>query len=101
MRERHRDPFLGDLSRSEIRIPGQPAKRIPVGLQKMMARPVSIRTSICHTRNPCKTLRVKTSVSHFRDSRARTFGVGVRIKELAPHLRQKNEVIGKAEILLS
>src|SRR5882672_206255 len=101
MRERHRGPFLGDLSRSEIRIPGQPAKRIPVGLQKMMARPVSIRTSICHTRNPRQMLRVKTSFSHFRDGRPRTFRIGVGVENLTPHLGQKYKMIGKAEVLLS
>src|SRR2546428_4885287 len=101
MRERHLDPFLGDLSRSEIRIPGKSTKRIPVGLQKMMACPVSIRTGICHSRNARQTLRKKTSVSHFRDGRPGTFGVGIRVEHLTPHRTQKYKMIGKPEVLLS
>src|SRR5258705_80926 len=41
--ERHANPLLGNLPRSEIGIPREPAERVPVGLQELVASPVSIR----------------------------------------------------------
>src|SRR5436190_1027325 len=38
----HGNPFFGNLFRREIWIPCQPPEGIPVGLQKMMTRPVAI-----------------------------------------------------------
>src|SRR6266542_1643346 len=70
-RERHLYPFLGDLPRAEIRVPGKPPERIPVGLQKMMARPVSIRTGVCYSRDASQTLSLQSTQALWRKYRSR------------------------------
>src|SRR5262249_8708561 len=49
-RESHSNPFIGNLLCREVGIPGQPAKCIPVGLEEMVAGPISICTGVGNAR---------------------------------------------------
>src|SRR5262249_12057169 len=85
VRECHSDPLLGDRARSEIGVPGQTAKSVPVGLGEMMAAPVAVRAGVGYAGDSRQSLFVKTAVYDFRHCRSGTFGVSVRVEELAPH----------------
>src|SRR5437764_1711274 len=87
----HLCPFFSNLPWSEIVIPRQPAKTVPVRLAKVMSSPIAIRTGVRHSRDARQTLAIKAAIQHLADSRAAPLRVSVGVEYLAPHLRQKDE----------
>ena len=76
------EPLIGNLLGRQLRVPRQSAEGIPIGLCEMMSAPVGVVANIGHSRHSPKAARPDEG------------------EELAPHRRQIDQVIGRAQILL-
>ena len=91
--ERHRDPFVRDRLRIQFRIPGEAPKCVPIRLEKIVSGPIAIRPGVGNAHHSGDFLLIEASVHNFGHSRSLPLGIGVRIKKLAPHRGQEDEVI--------
>ncbi len=98
--EGHPRPVLGDVPRRRLRVPGQPAEHVPVGLVELRAGPVSIRAHIGHPGHAGELRMEQLAIHHLGHRRTLALAPGVGPQGLLIERAQIGQVGGEAEILL-
>ena len=98
--ERKLRPFLGDVARTQIGVPGEAAKPVEIGHGERMAEPVRIHTHIRHAHKSTRGTMEGSTRCEVLNGSAASAGVQVEVQHLFPHRGKKTEMSLLARVFL-
>ena len=94
------EPLVGDLVRTQVRIPGHTAVCIPVDLGHLMAAPVCIVTDVGDARNGAELVVPVLAFSNCSNGRTLAELIGISVKTFFPERMEIDHMLRVAEIFL-